>query len=445
MKKGFVLLMITALLITIVSGCGKSGNEKDTNVKEDKSKDEKQVVTQAPKKEVEDKKEETSKNPITLTYWQHSSAARDEMMKDLIARFEKQNPNIKVVAEFIPQGDYAQKLLPSLATDSAPDVFQVQSGMVSELAKADSIQPLDSSIMSVDSIASEFVPAAVDGLKYNEKYYGMPTDMQTIIAFWNKSLAKEAGLDAEAGPQTWDELFEWARKLTKTEDGVMTQSGWGVKGYFPEVLSIINQYGGTFYKEAENKFVFADDVKAVEAIKKYFSAYKEDKVYDTEFVKNWAGFRQGLVGIMLGHPAMLGNLPETAPDLDFQVGLIPSYNGNHSTCVTSWGYVMSKKAPSKEATQFIQFLSSEEVEKQWTEKTGELPARKALLADPELKKNPKVTVALDSLKESFVGALQTSALASIWSDGQDRILHTDEKIETILKDMQDKLNEEIAK
>lgn len=438
MRKCTVLLMIVMLLLGTITGCKKKDKESTSGSNSGSSGSQEQGVTN-------DEKNNEAEDPVVITYWQHSSAARDEMMNSLIAEFEKQHQNIKIKAEFIPEGDYAQKLVPSLATDSAPDVFQVQSGMVSELAKADSIKPLDSSVMSVDSIINDFVPAAVNGLKYNDKYYGMPTDMQTIILFWNKKLVSEAGLDAEKGPQSWDEFFDWARKLTKTDGGILTQSGWGGKGYFPEVLSIISQYGGSFYDSSKNEYVFADDPKSVEAISTYFSAYKDDKVYDTEFVKNWAGFRQGLVGMMLGHPAMLGNLPETAPDLDFEVNLIPAYNNNRSSCVTSWGYVMSKNAPSKEATQFIQFLSSEEVEKKWTEKTGELPARKSLLADPDLKKNPKVEVALNSLNESFVGMLQTSALASIWSDAVDRILHTDEDLQTILKDMQNKLNEEVAK
>ncbi|MEG0854286.1 MAG: extracellular solute-binding protein, partial [Angelakisella sp.] len=166
--------------------------------------------------------------PVTLTYWQHSSAARDEMMTNLVAEFEKQNPNIKVKLEFIPEKDYTQKLVPSLATATAPDVFQVQAGMASKLAAAGSIQPLDPSVIAYDKIATDFVPATVEGLKVNDKYYGMPTDVQTVLTFWNKKLVAEAGLDAEKGPQTWDEFYEWARKLTKKDaSGNLAQSGGG--------------------------------------------------------------------------------------------------------------------------------------------------------------------------------------------------------------------------
>lgn len=382
--------------------------------------------------------------PVTLRYWQHSSAARDEMMTKLVADFEAKNPGVKVVLEFIPEADYNQKLIPALATSTAPDVFQVQMGMVAKLADAGAIQPLDEKVMSTASIQKDFVPATVDGLKIGGKYYGMPTDTQTIVLLWNKDLVRKAGLDAEKGPQTWDEFFDWSRKLTKTDAGAMVQSGWGGKGYWPEVVAYVHQMGGRIYDEKAKKFVFADDAKSVRAFKTMTDLYKVDKVYDLKFSKNWAGFRQGLIGLMLGHPAMIGNLPKTAPNLDFGVGLIPAAGKSRATCVTSWAYVASARAPSAAATRFIEFLGSEEVERMWTEKTGELPARKALLEDPALRADPKIAVAISSLKDSFVGQLQTAALSKIWGAGYERILLTDDKLEDVLRAMQDEMNAELS-
>lgn len=437
MKKRLAVLLAAAIAAGTLAGCGGGTEATDTTTAG--------TAAETSKGGAAASSEETkAQEPVTLTYWQHSSAARDEMMTGLVKQFESENPDIKIKLEFIPEADYSQKLIPALATDTAPDVFQIQSGMVSKLAQAGTIQPLDESIMPTGDIAKEFVPAAVDGLKYDGRYYGMPTDVQTIVTFWNKKLAAEAGLDAEKGPQTWEEFFDWARKLTKRDGDSLVQSGWGGKGYAPEVLSYVEQKGGRFYDEASQKFVFADDSAAVEAIREFASLYKDDKVYDTEFVKNWAGFRQGLVALMLGHPAMIGNLPTTAPDLDFGVGLIPANGDSRATCVTSWGYVMSTKAPSKEATRFIQFLSSEEVEKQWTMKTGELPARTALLDNEELKKDPKVATAIESLNDSFVGVLQTSALNTIMTDAYSEILKTDRPLEEILKDAQEKMNAELG-
>lgn len=437
MKQLGIWFVAMAMGVSSLTGCsgGKETADKAPAVQE-KAEGEKK----------EEKKEETEKGePVTLRYWQHSSAARDEVMKELADQFMADNPNIKIEMEFIPLDSYTQKLIPSLASGTAPDVFQAQSGMINRLAKQGSIQALDTSVISAEVLDKEFIPSTVEALKVDGNYYGLPTDVQTIITFWNKDLLDEVGLDSEKGPQTWDEMREWARLLTKTENGQMVQSGWGHKGYNPEVQSIVAQYGGKFVDES-GKYIFADDAKAIEAIKVISDSYRVDKVYNKDFMANWAGFRQGKVAMMLGHPAMIGNLKETAPDINYGVGTIPTLEGGEPiTTVTSWGYVMSNNAQAKAATEFISFLASEEVQKMWTQKTGELPSRASLVNSEELAADPMVKVALESLPNSIVGSLQMGPLNDAWVIGYDKIMLTDESLESILKSTQDALNQEIAK
>jgi ABC-type sugar transport system, periplasmic component len=387
---------------------------------------------------------QASNSRVTLTYWQHSSSARDNMMKTIAYEFMQDNPDINIKMQFIPEDSYQSKLIPALATNAAPNIMQIQSGMVERLVKAKAIQPLDESVMSTATIKSDFIPATVDGLQVGGKYYGMPTDTQTIVAYWNKDLVSAAGLDAEKGPQTWDEMLAWAKKLTKTENGKMTQSGWGEKGYHPDVQAFVFTNGGKM-TDSTGKYVFADDPKSIEAIKFLVDAYKVDKVYDTQFIKNWAGFRQGKVAMMLGHPAMLGNLKLTAPTVKLGIGLVPGKNGKHTTVVTSWAYVMSKNANAVAGTKWIKYLSSLEVEKRWTQQTGELPARKALLTDKDLTSDAQLSILLSSLNDSQVGTLQTGALETIWNDGYQKLILTDASFTETLKKIQDQLNVEIAK
>jgi multiple sugar transport system substrate-binding protein len=424
-KKSLSIILSALLLGSILTGCGAKNKGAEESAKQEQKQEEK-----------------TEK--VTLTYWQQSSTARDEMMKELAQEFMNANKDIEVVMEFIPADSYNTKLISSLSTDAAPNVMQVQSGMINRLAKADAIQPLDEKILSTDNIKNEFIPASVEALQVDGKYYGLPTDVQTIVLYWNKALAKGAGLDAEKGPQTWDELLAWSKKLTKLENGKMIQSGWGEKGYAPEVQAFIAQNGGKMV-DANGKFVFADDQKSMEAIKFAVDAYKVHKVYDVAFMKNWAGFREGKVAMMLGHPAMLGNLKQTAPTVELGIALMPKKDNKNTTIVTSWSYTISKKANSEAATKWIKFLTSEEVEKKWTEKTGELPARKALLDNADLTKDPQLKILLSSMNDSDISYLQTGELYKIWSEGFEKALLTNESFEAIFKETQDKLNVEAAK
>lgn len=381
----------------------------------------------------------------TIRYWQHSSPARDDMIRSIVDDFMAENKNITVEIEFIPEGDYNQKLITALGSGNAPDVFQIQSGMVPKFVDAGSILPLDSNVMSKEYMEKEFIPATIEALKIDDEFYGVPTDTQTIIAFWNKALYKEAGLDPEVGPTTWEELFQRAVNLTKRDGDSMVQSGWGTKGYPPEVEAYIAQHGGKFFDVDSQEFIFADDAKSMEAIAKMASLYRDDKVYDIDFEANWAGFRQGIVAQMLGHPAMIGNLKETAPDVDFGISVIPANGTNTETTITSWAYVMSKDANATAATKLINHLSSEDVQKKWTQETGELPARVNLLDDADLLADPQTAVALASLENAVVGRLQTRPIYVMWNDAYQEVMYTDRSIQEIFTELQENLNEEYGK
>lgn len=422
-RKFLSLVMCIMMLSVFFAGCSKGAGGSTTTNNQPAAEENKKV---------------------TITYWQHSSAARDNMMKTLAYEFMQDNPDINVKMEFIPEDSYYTKLTSTLATNAAPDVMQVESGMIPRLVKADAIQPLDEKVLPADTIRNDFTPSTVDALQVNGKFYGLPTDTESIVLYWNKDLVKAAGLDADKGPQTWDELLDWAKKLTKFDGGKMVQSGWGEKGYHPEVQAFIFMNGGKMVDDS-GKYCFADDPKSVEAIKFMVDAYKVSKVYDTQFMANWAGFRQGKVAMMLGHPAMLGNLKQTAPQVHLGIGLIPAKSGQHTTAITSWAYVASKKADSTAVTKWIQYLTSQDVEKRWTQQTGELPARKALLTDADLTKDEQVKVLLSSLNDSKVAYLQMGSLNSIWSKGYQKLILTDDPMDKTLKQMQDDLNAEIAK
>ena len=47
------------------------------------------------------------------------------------------------------------------------------------------------------------------------KTYGIPWQRSTIILYYNKDAYREVGLDPDKPPATWEELEEYARKLTK--------------------------------------------------------------------------------------------------------------------------------------------------------------------------------------------------------------------------------------
>src|SRR5699024_6979751 len=70
-----------------------------------------------------------------------------------------------------------------------------------------------------------FYPALMANGTLESKVWGIPFQRSTIVMYYNKELFKDAGLDPDVAPKTWDEMVEVASKL-RTDDryGLMIPS-----------------------------------------------------------------------------------------------------------------------------------------------------------------------------------------------------------------------------
>ena len=60
-----------------------------------------------------------------------------------------------------------------------------------------------------------------------EHIYAVYTDVSVACLVWNKKLFEQAGLDPDKPPKTWNEMYEYAQKLTKRDSsGMVIQAGF---------------------------------------------------------------------------------------------------------------------------------------------------------------------------------------------------------------------------
>src|SRR5258708_36264411 len=53
----------------------------------------------------------------------------------------------------------------------------------------------------------------------NSKVYGRPFSADASVLMWNKGLFKQAGLDPEKAPATWDDIYNDAKSVTALGNG----------------------------------------------------------------------------------------------------------------------------------------------------------------------------------------------------------------------------------
>ncbi|NTV52195.1 MAG: sugar ABC transporter substrate-binding protein [Candidatus Firestonebacteria bacterium] len=178
---------------------------------------------------------------LVLEVWNKPSSRQVkelQIWKETILRFEQENPGIKIKGverEFLPQD-----FVTAMAGGKGPDLMHVWIGMLPTLARQNFVAPMDEYIQSWDQ--KDYIPPIVwEPTKMGNKTYGIPRDTYFMVLFFRKDLFRRAGLDPERPPQTWAELADAARRLTKPALG---QYGLGLAPNTWTFMDFVWQNGG---------------------------------------------------------------------------------------------------------------------------------------------------------------------------------------------------------
>lgn len=149
-----------------------------------------------------------------------------EQAAPLIACFdayEAEHPGVTVEHQETAYGDFLQTILTSRVGGTAPDVYNVYSIWVPQLASAGVLEAPPPEV--AEFIAAGYSPATVGAATIGGQLWGIPTELSIYALVYNKKLLAEAGVAAP--PATWAELREAAAAITKVND----QGNIDVGGY----------------------------------------------------------------------------------------------------------------------------------------------------------------------------------------------------------------------
>lgn len=156
-----------------------------------------------------------STETIEFVYWA-AAGGEEEAFKNLIAKFEDENPEIKVNAQQVPppsDGDYYTKIQTRIAGNDAPDVFRVQYQKIGEFASQDALADV-TEVFSADR--NHYNPSLLTAVTMDNKMYGLPHHTDTLALFYNKSYLDQLGIEAPTKLEdawTWEETLEVAQKI----------------------------------------------------------------------------------------------------------------------------------------------------------------------------------------------------------------------------------------
>ena len=134
------------------------------------------------------------------------------MFEGFVSKFQEKNPNITLENNVMGDSDYQSTIRVAMASDDPPDLFYAYGGnwlkfFVDEGLVAD-VTPYWEQYGWKDRLNER----ALQGVKYGDKYYAVPTEITTAGIYYNKSIFQEAGIEPSEVP-TWDEFLGYCEKI----------------------------------------------------------------------------------------------------------------------------------------------------------------------------------------------------------------------------------------
>lgn len=376
-----------------------------------------------------------------IVFWHAMSGVNGDAVNKLVSDFNKSQSKITVEAIF--QGNYDDalaKLNTALASNSAPALIQVYDIGQRYMIDTGEIVPIQSFIDRDKYDVSDFEPAVINYYKVEGKLYSMPFNSSSSILYYNKEAFREVGLDPEKPPKTFDEVLDYAKKLTKKDaSGQTVRYGFGPSVYgwlFEQWLAVSGGYfadNGNGREKRATKIAFNDEKG--KAIFDFWKAGIDSGAFynpgqDNDGAAN--AFNAGKTAMYVESTARLrGHINATQGKFTVGTGRYPrpaNAPASAGSIIGGASVYMMKSRPAAEqnaAWEFVKFWVDPKQQAIWQAATGYYPVVKKAYDQPESKewatKYPVFLTAVDQIRQSPQNTATAGAVIGVFPEARRRV------------------------
>ncbi|NLI78618.1 MAG: extracellular solute-binding protein [Candidatus Riflebacteria bacterium] len=341
-----------------------------------------------------------------LTFWHTYGDEETAMLKEIIAEWEKLPANAAWTIRPIrlPFDGHKPKIRTALTVGLGPDMARVDWSFVCELARRNAC--VDLGTLGFDKIKDQYVTGPLQTNFIDGKYQGIPEQTNCVALFYNKTMFRDAGLDPDQPPKTWDEFIEMGKKLTNAEKGIYA---FGMDNTVWWSLPFFNGFGARLISEDGKKCLLAspEAVKAMELKASLFATHKiEAGAWRAGGTPPEQGFQNQKYAMIFTGP---WNLPRfSASKLEFGIGLIPAGPNGTSSNVGGNNAVIFKAGKHHQACyDFLTYFTSAPVQAKWCMKLNQIPVNKGAY-DLVQFEDKNLNVFLEQMKSTLGNPVVTS-------------------------------------
>lgn len=316
----------------------------------------------------------------TIEFWTMSLSDFADYIQDVIARFEAENPGVKVVWRDVPFTTLREQFLAAVASGNVPDVVNFPAAWAIAMAQRGALYSVDE-LFTEEELAAYF-PGIMNSAKWNNKIWALPWYVTPDMMFINVDIFQRAGLDPNNPPKTWDETIEYARIIMNRT---------GIYGFSPNfILGDILTREGISLLTADRNVGFNNE-QAVEELTKWVQVYRDGLVPPDIVTNVRAGELEGVQRYQAGRLAMLITGPQfisrvrvEAPEIYAKTIAVPLPVGKAGTTRAAiQNIVVSRQSKNPElAADFALFLTNAENQLAFSKIVTIFPSVIAAAEDP---------------------------------------------------------------
>lgn len=370
---------------------------------------------------------ETTKQPVTLEFWD----AYDDRntYQPLLDKYEEENPHVTIQYKTKkpdtsfqkPEEAYHNLITEALAAGDGPDVYTVQNSWIpmekDKLASLNSVHPDINpalllgrypDVVRFDFFVEEKIGLELESQTTEEILYALPLSIDTLALYYNKDHFANAGISNP--PETWEEFVDAVKRLRRVEDGDIIRAGVAMGASDThasiqggdnvnnavDILSLLMLQSGVTMNDENSNYVVLDrrvtkdgtqfypGRDALQFYTSFADPDSENYTWDPYGPYSIDAFSQSEASMMINYQDQIDVVRDKNQFLDFDIAPIPQPKDNfsHENYASYWGLAVSKASKhQEEAWNFILWLSEEENNRAYLERSNRPPAQKSFVSE----------------------------------------------------------------
>lgn len=433
MSKRITYMLMVVMAMGILAGCGGNNNNSSSASNSGGSKG-----------AVEQEK-------VHLVIWDWLSGDKTKgpglHFSELDAAYMKVNPHVTIERVAQPADKYYDILKPALLAKTGPDIYQLHDSRPAEYKEL--TLPLND-LMPAEAKANL---VGLDVFTVDEELLAYPVGLQGNVWYYNKQIFKDAGLDPEKTPTTWEELLSIMDQLKAkgiTPVAVGDKEGEYIANWAFS-MNLANQLTvDEIMALAKGELAWTDSrVQAAyqQAADLFLKGYSQKSALTTAiYPDNGEVFKKGEAALTIGLLADVLNWKEFgdaigADNIGVFINPAPANAAHPNTLYADPGIGFAVNKTTKHAqaaADFLAYLTNAENLGKYHVTTGTLPNNKktdtSIIQDPIAK--DLFVLATTNSRSTQAGQRLSQPVKEAFVQGSQKVLFNSQTIDQFLKDVQ---------